>query len=290
MESYIIFAIISAVSTGSFNLVLKIAAYKKYRTSTVLLNTYISSSIIGGIVFALKDAEVSSLWLVLFYALLNGMVYFLVHRVRIRALKNIDTTIYFPVYKTVGPIMILFVSFLLFGESLNFKEWIGVILGIVTSLLLISKSERSIQNNLKKGLTLMFFGAILTTAGVGINKLVNVSELNKELFIVVTTIFLFGMTFLKMRKEKNNENEEEKLGIENKKAKYLGLINGGIVFVAAYSMILALEGNTAIVYTINSFSILLTVLLSVIFFKEHFNFRKALAVIASILAGIFFIK
>ncbi len=290
MESYIIFAIISAVSGGLFNLILKIAAYKKYRTSTVLLNTYISSSIIGGIVFIFKDAEVNNLWLVLFYALLNGMVYFLVHRVRIKALKNIDTTIYFPVYKTVGPIMILFVSFLFFRESLDFKEWIGVILGIVTSLLLISKSESNIQNNLKKGLALMFFGAILTTAGVGINKLVNVSGLNKELFTVASTTVLLGMTSLKMRKEKNNENEEKKLGAESKKVKYLGLINGVIVFVSAYSMVLALEGNTAIVYTINSFSILLTVLLSVIFFKEHFNFRKALAVIASVLAGIFFIK
>jgi uncharacterized membrane protein len=55
-------------------------------------------------------------------------------------------------------------------------------------------------------------------------------------------------------------------------------------------MILALEGNMAVVYTINSFSILITVLLSVFFFKEHFNFKKALAVIASVLAGVFFIK
>jgi uncharacterized membrane protein len=183
--------------------------------------------------------------------------------------------------------MILAVSFLFFGEILNIKEWMGVILGIITSWLLISKGEEKRQQNLKKGLALMFVGTILTTLGVGTNKLVNVSGLNKEVFIVVSAIFLLILTLIKL-------TQEQRRGVTklfvNRKVVYLGMLNGIIVLSTAYFMILALEGNMAIVYTINSFSILITVLLSVFFFKEHFNFKKALAVIASVLAGIFFIK
>ena len=287
MELWIIFAIGSAVFGGLFNFILKTAAHKKYNVSELLVGTYLAASIMGLVVFGHKFASVDKLWLIILYAALNAVTYFFVHRLRIKSLKFIDSTIYFPVYKTIGPIIILFVSFLVFRESLNTQEWVGVVLGIITSWLLVSKSEEERQNNLKKGLSLMFVGTLLTTVGIGLNKFVNISGLDKELFIVVTSIFLLIITAVKLKQE--NQKKSVKL-FTNKRVVYLGIINGVIVLSTAYLMILALEGNIAIVYTINSFSILITVLLSVFFFKEHFNIRKALAVIASVLAGIFFIN
>jgi len=51
----------------------------------------------------------------------------------------------------------------------------------------------------------------------------------------------------------------------------------------------ALEWNLAIVFTINSFGILIPIILSVFFYKEHFNLRKGLVILLSIVSVMLFI-
>ena len=59
--------------------------------------------------------------------------------------------------------------------------------------------------------------------------------------------------------------------------------------IAVYSFTRALAGNLAVVFTINSFSILIPIILSIIFYKEHFNFKKGLVIVLSIVSIILFI-
>ena len=51
----------------------------------------------------------------------------------------------------------------------------------------------------------------------------------------------------------------------------------------------AVEWNLAIVYTINSFSILVPIILSVIFYKEEMTYKKAFVIFLSVISMLLFI-
>jgi multidrug transporter EmrE-like cation transporter len=60
-------------------------------------------------------------------------------------------------------------------------------------------------------------------------------------------------------------------------------------YTSFYCFTRALEGNLAVVFTINSFAILIPIILSIIFYKDHFNFKKAFVIALSIVSIILFI-
>ncbi len=60
-------------------------------------------------------------------------------------------------------------------------------------------------------------------------------------------------------------------------------------FISFSLFVRALEWNLAVVFTINSFSILIPIILSIIFFKEHFSLKKAFVIGLSIISIILFI-
>jgi drug/metabolite transporter (DMT)-like permease len=288
MENWIILAIIFSFAAGMFSFTLKIAAEKGIPASRLMMHVY-SWGVLFSFLLFYNSFQIGDIMSVVIFAFLHQFFYYLAIITRVRSLEHIDSTIYFPLYKTIGPIIILIVSFLFFHESLNVSGWIGVILGIVTSMLLISKKESHRQGNLSKGLILMFVGTLLTTLTVMVGKIVRTGDFNIELYILLSMCFgllLSLITFLRPFKIQ----ERSSLGSKNKKIYLLGFLSGIALFGTIYSFTLALEGHTAIVYTINSFSILIPVLLSVFFFKEHFNIKKGAAILSSILAGIFFIK
>jgi len=64
----------------------------------------------------------------------------------------------------------------------------------------------------------------------------------------------------------------------------LGIMNGATI----YFIIKATEVSLAISYTINSFYILIPIILSILIYKEHMNLRKGIAIVLSLLAIIFF--
>jgi multidrug transporter EmrE-like cation transporter len=65
------------------------------------------------------------------------------------SLRNIDTVIFFPLYKTFSPILVTIISFFFFQEMLTMKEFFGILLGIAVPLMLITSHEEKRQTNLK---------------------------------------------------------------------------------------------------------------------------------------------
>jgi uncharacterized membrane protein len=68
-----------------------------------------------------------------------------------------------------------------------------------------------------------------------------------------------------------------------------GFLIGIFHFLAFMTFQKALTGNLAVVFTINSFSILIPIILSIIFYKDHFNKKKAFVIALSIVSIILFI-
>ncbi len=114
-----------------------------------------------------------------------------------------------------------------------------------------------------------------------------IRNLDLSLFVFFWAFFWFlsSIIIYKFDKAKKNLKYEK----QNKDIIKFSVFQWVIHFFAFYFFIKALEWNLAVVYTINSFSILIPIILSIIFFKEHFSFKKAFVIVLSIISIILFI-
>ena len=103
---------------------------------------------------------------------------------------------------------------------------------------------------------------------------------------VVATILAYIQKSLVLRKQSVEDAAEHKRTNASAKRLAFGLwvVNAlGIFFIFK-----ATEVSLSISYTINSFYILIPIILSMIIYKEHMNLRKGVAIVLSLLAIIFF--
>ncbi|QFR38803.1 EamA family transporter [Candidatus Gracilibacteria bacterium 28_42_T64] len=170
-------------------------------------------------------------------------------------------------------------SLYFFKETLVFKEIIGILIGISVPLLLITSSENKRQKNLYGGIVLVLITAILTAISSGISKEIMLQEYNVAIYLFIASIFglvfsIFSYYYLNHRNKKYNHKGIGKFSIIS-----------GILYTASFiTFTLALKGNLAVVFTIGSFSILIPIILSIIFYKDHFNMKKGLVIALSIIS------
>ncbi|MCA9495302.1 MAG: EamA family transporter, partial [Nanoarchaeota archaeon] len=275
--------ILSSIFFFFFSFLLKVSAANNHNSS--LVNTYsmFSCSIIGLGIFLLSINNYNPLWLLFLISLGNAIFYFIAIVTRIEGLRNIDTTIYFPLYKTFGPILMVFVGIIFFADNLTYSEYFGVFLGILIPLLLIHNKEKKRQKNLKLGLIYLVLGIIFGVSSSTMGKLITYNNLNIFLFIFIS-FFLGGLISLYAYKKTRNNSKNNSLN----KIKRTGWFNGLLLFLSVYFFTKSTIGsNLGVVYTINSFSLLIPIILSIIFYKEHFDTKKGIAIAPTILSLIF---
>ena len=289
MESWYFFAIASAVTVGIHMFIQKVAAERGY--SSALLNTWSTgvSTILA--ICTVLFAGVGGDWkLGVCVGVLGGVMHMVGSIVRMDALRHIDTAIFFPLYKTVGPLVALSISILFFGDIFTGREWIGIIFGITVPLFLLHKSEKQRQNNLQLGLILMGVSAIATALAVAIAKYG--ADAFDSVFLLVAVSHacgtVFGFIFHHRQVQKNKRNGNAGRPVDRSQMAVFGVLCGVTQFLSFASLLLALSGGSlAVVYTINSFYILIPIVLSIIIYKEHWNARKVMAIGLSLLAVAF---
>lgn len=288
MELWIIYAFIGALVTGIFTFVQKIASQRGYGGFEFSFFV-IGGQTLGALIFwGLYGFPVTSWDKVLLLGILVGILTLIVNVLRIYTLKYIDTTIFFPIYKALGPMVVTFAGMYLFLEKLNSFEIVGIVLGIVVPLLLIHKSEHKRQQDLKKGLLLLCLGVLLSTINVIIHKFVAGFSAGDTFYILIISVIgaLAAWIYLVYAKKKKKFTPLEP--VEHKKMRKLGFLTGFITMPAFWFVLKSYEGPLAIAYTINSFYILVPIVLSIIIYKEHVNTRKVVAIILSLFAIVLF--
>lgn len=287
MEIWLIYALLSVVVCGSYNFAMKVVSNRNYNVSIINRYSYLISAFLWFIYFLsnYRNYEVWSIKFVILLSFLSSFLFSLSVFSRVKSMKNIDSVIFFPIYKTIWPIIVTTISILFFKEILTTREIIWIIIGVSVPLLLITKKEHSIQKNLLIWLIFILITAILTSWVSSVQKIVMSWEYNSPLFVLFVSIFwtLFAyITFLLNRS--NNHTYNEKWVIK------FSVLVWFLSFFWFFTFLKALDGwNLAVVYTINSFSILVPIILSIFFYKEHFNLRKALVILLSIISIILFI-
>jgi drug/metabolite transporter (DMT)-like permease len=288
METWLIYAIASLFFAGGVNFVMKVISHRNYNTSYVSIIAYLFAAFLSWmsyVLFYIDNFIFDSLYLILILSFLNTFFYFLSTLTRVKGLDNVDTTIFFPLYKTVSPILIVLISLLFFNENLNIKEIIGIIIWITIPILLVSKAENKIQKNLKLWILFVLLTSIFSSIASWFTKENSISNIDLELFVFFTLLFwvIISSVSYKFFKKKITRKY-------SKKWTYLiWLILWFFHYMSFLMFSKALTWNLAVVYTINSFSILIPIILSVIFYKEEMTSKKWFVIFLSILSMLFFI-
>jgi glucose uptake protein GlcU len=162
------------------------------------------------------------------------------------------------------------------------KKILGIGLWIAVPLLLITAHENKRQINLKKGIVYLVISSLLVLVSTTVIKQLNVEWLNVPLFVFLSMFFGYIFSIFSYKKWKNKK-------YTTKNILPFGILMWIFHYASFYYFTRALEGNLAVVFTINSFAILIPIVLSIIFYKDHFNMKKAFVILLSIVSIILFI-
>ena len=287
MEPWFLYACATIVCSGLGSFLQKVSAKHNRNSRVVTIFSFVVTILIAPVVWYYQGASSEGWQVALFAGGVGGALYALSYILRITNLRYIDTTIYFPLYKTLGPLLVLVIGILYFKDSLSTFDYWGIGVGVLVPLMLLSRSESGRQQNLTRGLLLLLVTATITAVAFATSKIGVDSGVNIWLFMTLQAIVgivsacLFAIPNLK---------KDKILDLRlHKKAVWTGLLLGLVDSLNIFFILMALStGLVSVVYTVNSFYILIPIVLSVLIYKEHMNYRKALAIGLSIMSVIFF--
>lgn len=287
MEKWLFFAILSVFATWLYNFLIKVSAEKHYDVSLINIFSYLIMIIVlllyiilSGYTFTFDNISI-----IIFLAFINSFLFSISMFTKIWSMKCIETVIFFPITKTFWPVIVTLISVYYFKELLSLKELIWILIWIIIPFLLVSNTEIKRQKKLFLWLFLAFLTALLWSLTTSASNEIMKMNYDVILYLLIWSISwlilsIFSYLFLNKKKEKKV--------IKKWFFKLVFII--WLLYSASFlSFTYALEWNFAIVFTINSFSILIPIILSIIFYKEHFNFLKWFVILLSIFSILLFI-
>ncbi len=220
---------------------------------------------------------------IIFFGFIGGAVHGLGNFIRIESLKHIDSVLFFPLNKILGPLLVAIGGVAIFGDSLTLVQYVGIGMSLTVPLLLVSSVEHQRQKNISLGLKLLLMSTVLTAASMLISKqgLLYGSAVLLMLCAsqIAGTIASAGILF------KQHGGGFSMLSHADRKDVFLGLLSALFGFLSAYSLFEALNtGLVSLVYVIQAHYILIPIVLSVWWYHDHINMRKLAAVLVSFLA------
>ncbi len=257
----------------------KVAAQEKRDSA---FNGFMMYGVSGALAlgFLLVQPPPPETWpLIALFGLAAGSAHALGNYIRMEGLKYIDSVIYFPLNKVLGPLMVVVGGVFIFSEYLTPLQYLGVVCSVTVPLLLISGAEHHRQSNLKRGLWFVVISTTLTTISILLTKQGLSYDSNVFFFLLMAQVAgVVSSTIMFIRKERS-------LSHLTKRDVMLGAVNGVLSFLAYLTLLIALTtGLLSIVYVIQAHYILIPIILSIWWYKEHINLRKILAVAVSLLA------
>jgi len=212
MEIWLIYALLSLFFAWVQNFIFKVCAVRNYNVSIVNKYTYFVSAIFWFVFFLIyfRDYPIWNLKITLFFAFLHSFFYSLSIFSRIKSMQNIDSVIFFPLYKTIWPILVTIISLLFFNETLTIKEVLWVIIGITVPLFLINNTENKIQKNLFLWVLFILVTAILTSISSSFNKEIMAWIYNFPLYIFASWVFWTIFSYITHYWNKKNNHKYNK--------------------------------------------------------------------------------
>ncbi len=285
MEDWLFFAMIATVSSGIFWFLQKVEVESKtIHRDGFLLYAYVSMVILtGGIMLFSWDTLQFNLS-VIFPAFLLNFLYVITLKARLKSLSYITTSSYFINYRIFTSSILLILWQVIFSEHINLQEYIGIFLGFVIFYLLLEKNtdNKKIWNT-KKWYGYLWICTILAVVCWIVQKYLVLHDLHIWSYIFYSG--LSGIIFTTLLRDKKKDMTEL-LKIKNIKDfwTYVVLISVFTTWVFWNLKALSSGGDVSIVYKVFSYSLFITIILSMIFYKESITWKKILAFVLTIIS------
>lgn len=271
-------AIASVIFSGLFSFVLKVGAERAHSSSVLNAIAAVVSLIITLAAGWWFDESVTLF--VALLALANGGLFIFGSLARSDALGAIDATLFFPIYKIVGPALVLILGMVVFGERLTLLQSIGFTLTLAVPLLLLDHLEHGRQKDLKRGVRLAIIAAVCISAGQVFSKMVMETGAGPYLYSSVA----YAMTFAGIGVPWVYRHGRESVRASGwGDMLWLAVLAGTLQCLGFLTLLYAFKtGPIATTYAINSTYILIPIVLSIWYYGEHWNARKVIAIALSI--------
>ncbi len=272
------FALASVIFAGLFSFLLKVGAERSHGSAA--LNTVISLVSLACSLIGMLFIHEPFGWALLALAFVNGFMYIFGSIARSEALSNIDATLFFPLYKVTGPILVLTLAVAFLGERLTTVQWLGFFLAVAVPVLLIDKLESSRQKNLGKGIRFLLLSTAMIGGGTILSKLA--MDRGADVFTFAAVAYFITILGTGAMHVRGNGT-----GVPGswRDVVFIGTLAGVFQFLGFIAILYAYQtGPMGIAYAINSTYILIPIVLSIWYYGEHWNVRKAAAIALSVLA------
>jgi drug/metabolite transporter (DMT)-like permease len=287
MELWFIAAILAAIVGGISNFFFKVAAKGGVSSELFMVISGSCSVLLVCIALLFFPESLFESWMLSAAVFIAGFIAAFAGVMKVYALRYIDSTIYFPLLKLLAPALTIAAGITLFAETFSLFEWVGMLIGLLVPLLLINRSENVRQSNLALGLLFVLITSLIS-AGVAIthNYVVDngVSVLT-VLFFTVSGVFCGSLASFLLK-----SGVRGLLGSFRRHYShhllYIAIFRslGAVGSVGLVNYAYTVGGTLSAVQVIYSMYILVTVVLAIIFYNEHWNLQKAAAIGLSIVS------
>lgn len=282
MDAAFIWALMATFAAGVQVFSQKVVAQEKRDSALNGIFGYGISAAVAAFIFVIWYDVPDSWRAVLVISTLAGLVHGVGSYLRIESLKYIDAVIYFPINKVIGPILVVAIGVWWFGDDLALHQYIGIALSLTVPLLLVSSAEKHRQNNLWFGIILLVVSTVLTSLTSPLQE--GATSIDPTLFFTMMVSQVAGSVTSLLLYARTKHREGGYLNLHTRDLE-LGLFNGVLQFISFATFLKALSlGLVSIVYVIHAHYILIPIILSVWWYRDHINARKLAAIVVSSLA------
>lgn len=281
MELWFIVSVVGMLVTGVSNFFFKIVAARGLNAELFMLYSSLTSITIAAGLVLWSGQPVAGFGLAAAVLLGSGIISAASGSLKVYALRYIDSTIYFPLFKLVTPALAICAGVVLFGESFSVLEWTGLVVGLLVPLMLITPAENTRQQNLTLGLVLVLVTGVLSalTAVAGKYAIDIAVPVFTTLLLTVIGIAIGAICLIVYKRGVGGvvhlvRSETEPMLLK------VAVTRATMISFGVWTMLFAFSqgGTLSVVQTIHSMYILIPIILAIIFYNEHWNLQKVVAI------------
>lgn len=292
MEVWLIYALASALFSGLHAFTLKVAAERGISSGYFNAYSCSFSAFVGAILAYLYVPLVGAWILGIAMAFLSGVIYVCSSGTRIESLRYITSSLYFPISKSATVVFAALAGLILFSETIQPLEYIGLALALAVPLMLLHADEIPRQKSMYWGVLFLIISSLFSTSATIVNKYSTGIFESPLIFVVLTHISIASVGWI------TGFAEERKRAHAGKEVRHrtltvsfvvLCMCAGACQLLGFWTNIVSLtEGPLSLAYAVMSFQMLVPMVLSALVYREQWDVRKALAFVLSC-CSLFFI-
>ena len=281
MNSWFTYAIAAFFLMGIQGFLYKVAAERRYDTARITFIFMATVAVLSYALWAYLQEPAGNITSLIILSLINSFTFLAATMSFIEALKYISATTAYSVARLNLVIITLF-SVAWFNDSLSMYQWIGIAIALAAMLVLTKGTNKNgiPQAYSKKGFAFLII-SLFTSSIAAISSKYAAMYVGKLSFLafVYTIAALSSMALFK--KTSNGTHQSDKTA----PTIIIGIAMGLLNFFGYYAFLLALsKGPLALVASITGMHFVISVILSVLIYKESVTAARLLGFLLTILS------